>query len=116
MLSRTLATLLYKEKIHVHGVLAYLSQHNLTSLVRPVLLHMQKLKRIEDERNTLRIESPFPLERTSVKAITHLVGEEVHAVTETLKPELLAGFVARYKGKEYDASAQRIITNFIRES
>ncbi|MBP9782586.1 MAG: F0F1 ATP synthase subunit delta [Candidatus Pacebacteria bacterium] len=115
MLSRTLAQLLHKESIHVEGVVTYLKEHNLTSLLPLVLKHLYTLKRKDDERNTLIIESPFPVGDKGVQAIRRMVGNDMAEVREIENTSLLAGFLARYKSKEYDASAKTIIRQFIQE-
>lgn len=115
MLSRTLAKLLHSGSIHVDGVVAYAAEHNLTSLLPLVLKQLHTLKRQDDERNTLIIESPFELDAPGVQAIKRLVGNDLAETRELTNPSLLAGFTARYKGKEYDASAKTIISRFIKE-
>lgn len=114
MLSRKIAQLLARGNVSTQGVFTYLQEHGLLDLLPHIHKHLKEIRAKEITRNTLVIESPFPLSEKAVGNIQHLIGGGAEEVRTTLNTELLAGFVARFKDKEYDRSAKTIITNFIR--
>lgn len=116
MLSRRIAQLLLSGNVSVDGVISYLKEHKLTSLFPHVMRHMKGAAVREKAHNTLIIESPFPLDKEAVNAIKKRIGEEVAGVEEKENKDLLAGFTAKFKDKEYDASARTILKTFIHNS
>lgn len=63
--------------------------------------------------NTIMIETPFPLSDDAVKKIRNIVGSPTEAHAVVINKNILAGFKARFKGKLYDGSAERIIKQLI---
>ena len=114
MLSRRIAQLLASGNVSVESVCTYLQEHGLLDLLPHIHKHLHELRAKEIARNTLVVESPFPLSETALQTIKHLIGETAEEVKTVENKELLAGFVARFKDREYDRSARTIITNFIR--
>jgi F0F1-type ATP synthase delta subunit len=115
MLSRRIAQLLANKNVSVEAVTGYLREHGLLGLLPHIHKHLQELRAREIARNTLVVESPFPLDATALKTISHIIGETAEEVKTVENKDLLAGFVARFKDKEYDRSARTVIKQFIRQ-
>lgn len=112
MLSRNIAKLLINEKISVDDAVSFLKKHNLLSIYPNMLAYLEFKKRKHVSFNSLIIESPFKLDEESREKIKKIAGYENGEIKEMLNEDLLAGFVTRHKGKELDASAQRVIEDF----
>ena len=112
MLSRKIAKLLYNQKISVDDTVSFLKKHNLLSIYPNILSYLEFKKRKHVSFNSLIIESPFKLDEDSKEKIKKISSYEKGEIKEMLNEDLLAGFVTRYKGKELDASAQRVIEDF----
>ncbi len=112
MLSRKIAKLLINEKINVDDTVSFLQKHNLLSIYPNILTHLEFKKRKHISFNSLIIESPFKLDESSLEKIKKIADYKQGGIKEMLNEDLLAGFVTRYKGKELDASAIRVIEDF----
>ncbi len=108
-LSRKLATLIIEEKATVTEVTEALSSYKLLSLLPLVLQAVKRLTAAESAYATVAIESPFPVSGDAVSHIKRIVGNDLADHTITINQSLLAGFKARFRGKLYDGSAERII-------
>jgi F0F1-type ATP synthase delta subunit len=111
-LSRTIATYLETSNANLSELEGILIKHKLQSLLPEILRFLLRRQKIRQEKETVVIESPFPLSEDSVSAIKQLVkGKDVdHRVL--INRDLLAGFKAKYKDVAYDGSAERIIKQF----
>jgi F0F1-type ATP synthase delta subunit len=117
MLSQRLAQLVFRGRISTESLFVYLETHGLLALLPNILRSVASLYRRDLLRNTLVIESPFELSKHSIDTIQNITGiaqsgKRVHMELQT-NTDLLAGFVACFQDKEYDASARTIIKNFI---
>jgi F0F1-type ATP synthase delta subunit len=111
-LSRNIATFLETSETSLSELEAVLSKHKLQSLLPEILRFLLRGQKIRQEKETVIIESPFPLSEDSLSVIKKLVkGKDVeHRVV--INGDLLAGFKAKYKDRQYDGSAERIIKQF----
>lgn len=112
-LSRQIAEKIVEKNIKASDVIDVLAKYNLLSLIRAIKADIEKLSRDEGDRETIHIESPFPLDERSIARIKRIVGNDLAKTDVTINQYLLAGFKARYKGKLYDGSAERIIKQLI---
>lgn len=106
-LSRNLAHMLIKNRTSVDDVVAVLAKYKLLSVLPSVLSSIKQQARSTLSENMLRIETPYPLSEQSISAIKSITGGDAHTIS--INEALLAGFKARFKGKLYDASAQRVL-------
>jgi F0F1-type ATP synthase delta subunit len=113
-LSLLIAKTLYKNSISVSVAEKILTKYNLRALLPEVVKHLLRLHYNQKSQSVVRIESPFPLNETSVSAVKKMVGGEHEDHTIIITPELLAGFRAVYKNTMHDASAKRIVDAFIK--
>lgn len=106
-LSRNLAHLLLQNRVSVSDVVSVLAKYKLLSILPLVLVSLKQLKESTLSENTLSIETPYPLSETSIAAIKKITGGDIHTIS--INEALLAGFKARFKGKLYDGSAERVL-------
>lgn len=108
-LSRTIAASVVEHDIKAEKLMDVLREYNLVSLLPTIKEEVEKLKASEVEGNTIHIESPFPLNDSALARIKRIVGNDLADTHVTINKDLLSGFKARFKGKLFDASGQRII-------
>jgi F0F1-type ATP synthase delta subunit len=113
ILSRTIAHTIVKHNISIDDVAEVLARYKLLALLVPIKHHLEKMGKLESSIDTLRIESPFPVSADALARILKLTGGTASKSEITINKELLAGFKARYQGKLYDGSAERIIKQLI---
>lgn len=114
ILSRKLANLLIEKKVSVLQISDLLTKYKLLALlpqIKNIVLETSSRNRVSD---TLAIESPFLLSEDVVAHIKKITGNEKSSHIVTVNKKILAGFKARYKGKLYDGSAERIIRDFMK--
>lgn len=112
MLSRKISKLLQNGKVNVDDTVSFLQKHNLMAIYPNIISYLEFKKRKHISHNSLVIESPFKLDEGSKNKIKKIAGYKEGEIKEMINEDLLAGFVTRYKGKELDASAQRVIEDF----
>lgn len=108
-LSHTLAHSIVKKNLPIEDVVTSLRKYKLLSLLPSLLRTLQQIHKSNETRDSLIIESPFPLHDSSTNKIREIIGDTDGKVVTILNKNLLAGFKARYKGRLYDGSAERII-------
>lgn len=109
ILSHSIAKTIIKNNIKIDVVIDVLRKYKLLSLLIPIKRHLEKLEKMESTEGTLRIESPFMVSPESLTRILEITdGKNAHHEV-VINKDILAGFKARYKGKLYDGSAERII-------
>lgn len=108
-LSRSIATSVVRNNIQAQVLLETLRQYNLLSLLPSIKEEIAKLQEKSAEQNTIRVESPFPLNEKALARIKRIVGNDLADAEVAINKEILSGFKARFKGKLYDASGERII-------
>lgn len=108
-LSRKLATLIIEKNVTVEDVSVILTKYNLLGLLPSILVNVEEIASHTKKGDTLAIESPFPLADEAVARIKDMTGNKESSHEITINKNLLAGFRARFKGKLYDGSAERII-------
>lgn len=108
-LSRKLATLIIEKNIAVEDISATLAKYNLLGLLPAILANVEEIASHTKKGGTLAIESPFPLSDEAIIRIKEMVGNDKVTHEITINKNVLAGFKARFKGKLYDGSAERII-------
>lgn len=111
-LSRKLASLIVEKNVKLEDIIKQLESYKLLSLLPSIKEAVKKMAKDEGARDTVHIESPFNLSSDSIARIKRIVGNDLAPHEITLNPALLVGFKARFKGKLYDGSAERIIKAF----
>ena len=113
-LSRKIAQLIVTKNLSIDEVKNVLTKYKLLGLLPAIKERVGEYANSEKSSNTLSVESPFPLTDDTLKHIKGLVGEGDVPSEVIINKNILAGFKARYKGKLYDGSAERIIRQFIK--
>ena len=108
-LSRTLATLIISERTTVSRVTELLTKYKMLSLLPAIKQSVIQSSLLSHTKDTIMIESPFPLSDSAVKKVRSIIGDVVAPHKVVINKKILAGFKARFKGISYDASAERII-------
>ena len=108
-LSRKLAKLIIEKNITVEDISATLAKYNLLGLFPAILANVEEIASHTKKGDTLAIESPFPLSDEAITRIKEIVGNDKVTHEVIINKNVLAGFKARFKGKLYDGSAERII-------
>ncbi len=111
-LSRNIATYLETSNVNLSELEGVLVRYNLQSLLPDILRFLLRKQKIRQEKETVIIESPFPLSEDSLLVIKQLVKDEDVEHRVVINEDLLAGFKAKYKDVAYDGSAERIIKQF----
>ncbi len=109
ILSRTIAHTILKHNMSIDDVAEVLARYKLLALLVPIKHHLEKMGKMESSIDTLRIESPFPISDAALARILKITGGEASKSEIAINKDLLAGFKARYQGKLYDGSAERIL-------
>lgn len=112
-LSRQIAETIAKHGISAADVVETLRSYNLLALLPLIKNDLEKLSKDQGERDKLHVESPHPLGKEALAKIRRIVGNDLAETSVTLSQELLAGFRARWKGRLFDGSAQRIIRQLL---
>ena len=92
-----------------------LRKYNLLSLLPSIKKDIEKLSRLGKLTEMIAVESPFPLDERALARVKRIVGNDLAEASVSINKDLLAGFKARYKGRLYDGSAERIIKAFINQ-
>ncbi len=108
-LSRKIAELIVRKNLNIAEVVEKLREYGLLPLLPSIRDAVGKMALIEASIETIRIESPFTLDTAALVRIKRIVGNDLVHTEVTVNKNILAGFKARFKGKLYDGSAQRII-------
>lgn len=86
-----------------------LTNYKLLSLLPAITNEVAKLGTLSAKKDIMYIESPFPLNDAAVAKIKRIVGNDLTQTEVTINKNILSGFKARFKGKLYDGSGERII-------
>ncbi len=108
-LSRTIANLLATNRTTLPQVVTILTKYKMLSLLPPVKQALTQLASQRGNIDSIIIESPFTLSDEAVKNVKRIVGNDIAEHEVHINTKILAGFKARYRGKLYDGSAERII-------
>lgn len=108
-LSRKLAMTIAYRHAPLDLVIESLSKYKLLSLLVPIKQHLEIIAKEQEVNDTVIIESPFSVSEESIKKIISMTGSGSSKYEFIINRDLMAGFKARYKGKLYDGSAERII-------
>lgn len=112
-LSRKLAKLIVSGKASLEDVISLLTTYKMLALLPSLKKAITQMTSVTGKRDTLMIESPFPLSDESITIIKNIVGDETVKYEVSINKSILSGFKARFKGHLYDASAERIIKQLI---
>lgn len=112
-LSRTIASLIVHKNLKVEDTVEILRTYNLLSLLPEIKESVKQMTERQGEENSISIETPFSLGAEALSKIQHMIGGSQAPVRVIINKNILAGFKARYKGKLYDGSAERIIQELI---
>ncbi len=89
----------------VDSFFTYLSEKNLITLLPQILKHVVLRKEQQDNFNTLRIVSRYPLSEEQLGYVKEVVGAPDEIVLEKKVDEhMLGSFTASYQGSLYDGS------------
>lgn len=108
-LSRKLALLINSNQTDIKQVVTVLTKYRMLSLLPNIRQSLIQIASTESSRDTVLIESPFPLSEEATQSIKNLVGGHAAHTETAINKDVLAGFKARYKGVLYDGSAERIV-------
>ncbi len=108
-LSRTIAELIVKKKVKVEHIEEVLRSYKMLALLPNILVAVKKITQDVGKENAIHIESPFELDKEALAQIKRIIGNDMAETEVTINKDILAGFKARFKGKLYDGSAERII-------
>lgn len=114
-LSHTLAHSIVKKNLRIEDVVASLKKYKLLSLLPSILRTIKQIHKGEETRDSLVIESPFPLQDIATKRVREIIGDTNAKEVVIINKHLLAGFKARHKGRLYDGSAERIIRQLMNQ-
>lgn len=108
-LSRDIANLILHKNLKVEDAAEILRKYDLLALLPSIKESLAQMTKVEGEENSISIETPFALEEKTLGKIQKMIGDSAAPVRVVINKNILAGFKARYKGKLYDGSAERII-------
>ncbi len=108
-LSRKLAMLIIEERTTLREVVSLLSKYKMLSLLPSIKQALMQVALQVGKKDSIQIESPFPLSDESIQKIKGIVGDKTAEHEVILSTHVLAGFKARWRGMIYDGSAERII-------
>ncbi|MFA5131820.1 MAG: F0F1 ATP synthase subunit delta [Candidatus Paceibacterota bacterium] len=108
-LSRKIATYIVEKNVSIGVVSETLQEYKLLSLLPSILKAVTQMKSDDGARDTVLIETPFEASEESIAHIKRIVGNDIAPHRVTVNKNLLAGFKARFKGKLYDGSAERVL-------
>lgn len=112
ILSRKLANIMIAKNVSADDMVETLRTYNLLSLLPSIKNIVAQSLSHSNKRDTISIQSPFALSDDAIVHIKKIVGDTSSPHEVIIKKDMLAGFKARYKGKLYDGSAERIIRQF----
>lgn len=112
-LSRKIAEMLIQKNVPVEMLIETLRSYKLLPLLPSIKKDLEKLSRSQDNETRIHIESPYALNEEALTRIRRIAGNDLAETDVTINRELLAGFKARWKGKMYDGSTQRIIRQLL---
>ena len=109
ILSRKIANLITEKNISADDLVGTLKKYNLLPLLPSILKIAKESTSRTKAGDVIAIESPFVLSPSAVSHIKQITGNIKSPHEVTINKNILAGFKARFKGKLYDGSAERII-------
>lgn len=112
-LSRNIADMIVRKGASVDDVEEILRSYNLLSLLPSIKKEVKQMATANEEDNAIAVESPFPLDESALARIKRIVGNDLAPARLTINKDILAGFKARYRGRLYDGSAERIIKQLL---
>ncbi|MFA6608352.1 MAG: F0F1 ATP synthase subunit delta [Candidatus Paceibacterota bacterium] len=113
-LSRKIAQTILEKNISIKDLTETLSSYNLLSILPSVLKDIKQISCNNNKNETILIESPFEINKDAIARIKRIIGNDLAPHEVIINKKLLAGFKARFKGRLYDGSAERIIKEFIK--
>ena len=93
------------------NLVLYLEKNHALALLPNVIAQLQYLQSRGDAYATIRITSPYAMDKKILGTITKTLDATDAPQELQQQPELIGGFVAEYKGVVYDASVQTQLTN-----
>jgi F0F1-type ATP synthase delta subunit len=111
-LSRDIANLILHKNLQVEDAVEILRKYDLLALLPSIQESLAQMTKVQGEEHSIYVETPFPIEEKTIGKIQKMIGSSVAPVRVVINKNILAGFKARYRGKLYDGSAERIIKEF----
>jgi F0F1-type ATP synthase delta subunit len=115
-LSRNIARLLVEKKVTLDEVVSMLRGYKMLGVLPSVEKAVKEIHEGENDKSTMKIESPFPLSDDAIATIKRIVGNDIASHEVTINEALLAGFKVRFKEQLYDGSAERITKQLLATS
>lgn len=113
-LSRSIAKLVVEKNVKLEHVVEILRTYKLLALLPSIRSSMVKIHEEKNASSTIEIESPFEVTGDALMRIKRIIGNDLANTNVTINKNILAGFKARFKGKLYDGSAERIMKALIK--
>lgn len=113
-LSRRIAQVMIEKNISVDDVVQALQKYNLVGMLPSIKRNVIQMTSQTKVGDTIMIEAPFAVSEHAITHIKNIIGNTSSPHEVTINKNILAGFKARYKGKLYDGSAERIIRQLIK--
>lgn len=112
-LSSNLAHTIVKKNVSPEDLFSLLTKYKLLSLLPSIVQTVKQIHELENTLDSIIIEAPFILNEKGLAKVKTIVGDLKAKERMTINKKLLAGFKARYQGKLYDGSAERIIRQLL---
>ena len=112
-LSRTIAHVVAKNNLQGEDVIVILEKYKLLSLLPSIVQILKKIEQGNKAKDTIVIETPFPLDAKALESVQKITGTSSSPHEEVINKNLLAGFKAKWRGRLYDASAERMIKQLL---
>jgi F0F1-type ATP synthase delta subunit len=113
-LTRKIAKSIVEHEIKVEHLESVLTDYNLLSLLPKIKEEVKKLHGEKTNEDIVQIESPFDLSPEAVAKIKRIVGNDLAEANVSINKNILSGFKARFKGRLYDGSGERIIRQLMK--
>ncbi len=96
-----------------------LSEHNQLALIRKIIYYLENIYEKESIVCPVSIETRYKLSKENEAEIRHFLSTKTKGAEiqwqEKINPEILGGFILRYKDKIYDASFKNQLNQFKKE-
>ena len=112
-LSRNLAKVIVDKNVDASIVISLLTKYNLLSLLSSIVEAIKEIEALRVRGETIMIESPFDINKKSLTAIRNIIGNTKAPHEIRINKKILAGFKARFEGRLYDGSVERVLSELI---
>ncbi len=85
----------------------FVTSHKMENRLPDILRHLERLVEMKSRNEQVRIRTPFEISKNTVSGITEKMNASGKDVEVEIDETLIGGFIATYKGLEYDASLKK---------